>query len=69
MLYRENTLFKKCIELIRNVKSVQWKLGFFFFLTKKKQGIFEVLYWTLYEMFKKHLYMYIIIYRIVMVYA
>lgn len=30
-------LFKKRIELIRNVKSVQWKLGFFFYL---KRGYF-----------------------------
>lgn len=30
-------LFKKRIELIRNVKSLQWKLGFFFYL---KRGYF-----------------------------
>lgn len=36
-LYRENMLFKKRIELIRNVKSLQRKLGFFFYL---KRGYF-----------------------------
>lgn len=34
-LYRENMLFKKRIELIRNVKSLQWKLGSFFFYLKR----------------------------------
>lgn len=58
-LYRENMLFKKRIELIRNVKSVQWKLGFFLYLkTGYFWGIVLDIIWNVQEA-SVHVYNYI----------